>query len=296
MLTFSHLYKHVLGLRKLQFASLLACAGVVESGVVTVWFFFSDNSWDFSVFLLRWYYSCGLMVFKKLCWFPTMYWTHTHTPMLHLAKKWHLSCYKFGSSWVHFQDHLLLLYALFWCFDNFFLFLKKDIKASKNHPVSSYHHLLIRSNPDHLTVSSTIVAPETHLQFERHHPQHYPNHGAILPNLVTKTVSGFMNFVTTVGNTVMVFTPQLGQASRPATGRLNKTYSNLSDQTYSEREFFLPFILIISIWLCSLITAQSTLIVTPTRVVQRFDEPTIGIEGLFQDFQRPAIQPSSVQR
>ena len=29
-----------------------------------------------------------------------------------------------------------------------------------------------------------------------------------------------MNFVTTVGNTVMVFTPQLGQASRPATGRL----------------------------------------------------------------------------
>ena len=118
MLTFSHLYKHVLGLRKLQFASLLACAGVVESGVVTVWFFFSDNSWDFSVFLLRWYYSCGLMVFKKLCWFPTMYQTHTHTPMLHLAKKWHLSCYKFGSSWVHFQDHLLLLYALFWCFDN----------------------------------------------------------------------------------------------------------------------------------------------------------------------------------
>lgn len=45
-----------------------------------------------------------------------------------------------------------------------------------------------------------------------------------------------------------------------------------------------------------LIAAQSTLIVTPTRVVQRFDEPTIGIEGLFQDFQRPAIQPSSVQR
>ena len=54
-----------------------------------------------------------------------------------------------------------------------------------------------------------------------------------------------------------------------------------------------------------MISAQSTLIVTPTRVVPRFDDqPTIGIEGLFQDFQRPPfdsaesqrIQPSSVKR
>lgn len=42
---------------------------------------------------------------------------------------------------------------------------------------------------------------------------------------------------------------------------------------------------------------QSTLIVTPTRVLPRFDDqPTIGIEGLFQDFQRPEIQPTSVKR
>ena len=60
----------------------------------------------------------------------------------------------------------------------------------------------------------------THLQFERDPNWHHPHPGDHIPNLVTKTVSGFMNFVTTVGNTVMVFTPQLGQASRPATGRL----------------------------------------------------------------------------
>ena len=41
----------------------------------------------------------------------------------------------------------------------------------------------------------------THLQLQRHQkwPQQF---------LVTRTVPGFMDFVTTVGNTVMVFTPQ----------------------------------------------------------------------------------------
>ena len=104
-----------------------------------------------------------------------------------------------------------------------------------------------------------------------------------------------MNFVTTVGNTVMVFTPQLGQASRPATGRL-KDNDYLSTIKHIQSVNFLQKKRFILIMIMLLIAAQSTLIVTPTRVVQRFDEPTIGIEGLFQDFQRPAIQPSSVQR
>jgi hypothetical protein len=61
--------------------------------------------------------------------------------------------------------------------------------------------------------------------------------------------------------------------------------------------------LILSVCLSALINitlAESTLIVTPTKVLPRFDErPTIGIQGLFEDFQRPnfdQIQPSSVKR
>ena len=38
---------------------------------------------------------------------------------------------------------------------------------------------------------------------------------------MTKTVSGFMDFVTTVGNTVMVFTPQAGPSK---TGKLGSNH------------------------------------------------------------------------
>ena len=40
--------------------------------------------------------------------------------------------------------------------------------------------------------------------------QRHWNHHGLRRMLVTKTVPGFMDFVTTVGNTVMVFTPQAG--------------------------------------------------------------------------------------
>ena len=90
----------------------------------------------------------------------------------------------------------------------------------------------LKSNSSWFPVSPTNIAPidtdVTHLQFERHpHQQpiqHWEYPGDLRQPLVTKTVSGFMNFVTTVGNTVMVFTPQLGlHASRQVatqTGRL----------------------------------------------------------------------------
>ena len=76
-------------------------------------------------------------------------------------------------------------------------------------------------------VSPTIIAPpastpehlnrhydeSTHLQLQRHHNwqtaqrQPQPALQPVQQQFVTKTVSGFMDFVTTVGNTVMVFTP-----------------------------------------------------------------------------------------
>ena len=82
-------------------------------------------------------------------------------------------------------------------------------------------------------VSPTIIAPpastpehlnrhydeSTHLQLQRHHNwqtaqrQPQPALQPVQQQFVTKTVSGFMDFVTTVGNTVMVFTPA-GQAGQ----------------------------------------------------------------------------------
>lgn len=141
---------------------------------------------------------------------------------------------------------LVLPYFAPWCFGNFFrkfLFLKKEV--IKIHPLiswSSHDHFVILKIT--LPVSSTsIVAPNydvTNLQFERNpNWNSNPHPGAILPNLVTKTVSGFMNFVTTVGNTVMVFTPQLGQASRPPTGRLKTMMT-----TYQLSNLFRAWILV----------------------------------------------------
>jgi hypothetical protein len=63
----------------------------------------------------------------------------------------------------------------------------------------------------------------THLQLQRHHQvvgggqhgqqqqQQQWQRGHHVPRYVTRTVSGFMDFVTTVGNTVIVFTPQAAQ-------------------------------------------------------------------------------------
>ena len=80
-------------------------------------------------------------------------------------------------------------------------------------------------------VSPTIIAPQpasspeleslhhnvrqryndesNHLQLQRHQnwPQQPQRQVPVQQQFVTKTVSGFMDFVTTVGNTVMVFTP-----------------------------------------------------------------------------------------
>ena len=71
-------------------------------------------------------------------------------------------------------------------------------------------------------VSPTIIAPHpasspepfhgfepesNHLQLQRlQNAQNWPPQNR-QQNFVTKTVSGFMDFVTTVGNTVIVFTP-----------------------------------------------------------------------------------------
>ena len=61
-----------------------------------------------------------------------------------------------------------------------------------------------------------------HLQWQRQPIQQQNwNHG-YETKFVTKTVSGFMDFVTTVGNTVMVFTPQ-GSLPTKKTGKNNHT-------------------------------------------------------------------------
>ncbi len=49
--------------------------------------------------------------------------------------------------------------------------------------------------------------------------------------------------------------------------------------------------------ICVLARSESTLIVTPTRVITTAfanDRPTIGIEGLFQNFEKPEFPKSSI--
>eukprot|EP00094_Tigriopus_californicus_P002283 TCALIF_02204-PA protein Name:"Protein of unknown function" AED:0.24 eAED:0.28 QI:0/0.5/0.2/0.8/1/1/5/0/1468 len=103
-----------------------------------------------------------------------------------------------------------------------------------------------------------------------------------LNSLVTKTVTGFLDFVTTVGNTVIVFTPQTTAVE--ATSRIiTTTLASIQTSTSEALERLTRV-------LSTADPSNSVPKVTSSEVITTspFDErPSFGLEELFNKFERP---------
>ena len=105
--------------------------------------------------------------------------------------------------------------------------------------------------------------------------------------LVTETVTGFLDFVTTIADTVLIFTPQIAKGLNPS-----NPFSTLKATNNSK--FQVSFLVLSTLIVESETRVQ---IVEPSKSSEVDFEvaPSIGIEELFRDFERPHEERIQIQ-